>query len=150
MMTKTTSLSKDAVRKSHGRLVKIRNYTYNADVYAFVGEREEFLSLLTDRFKVDEHEIAYMFQERLPTDGYALQLENDLLFVYLNEFHADEFYSVKVLSHEALHIACFILSSRGAYVDIGVNTECLNYLHDELFERLYIALSRKRRVKKQR
>ena len=144
------SLSSNAVRGSHGRLVKIRNYTYNADVYAYIGDKDDFLSLLTDRFKVDGSDTVFMSQERLPTDGYALQLENDLLFVYLNDFRADDFYSVKVLSHEALHIACFILSSRGVYVDIGVNTECLNYLHDELFERLYIALSRKRRVKKQR
>ena len=134
-----------AKSSEQGILVKVRNSTYEADVYAFVGEEDDFLSLLCGRFKVDESEVCRLFENTLLLDGYAVHFANDLLFVYLPDFQPDSFRSIKILSHEALHIACFILASRGVRVDIAVNTECLNYLHDEVFEKLYVALSRKRR-----
>lgn len=137
-----TGLQKSGPRNDG--LLEITCDTYGARVLLFCGQRRKFERLIKARYKVSLDNTNFA-----SSDGFSLDLGINDFLIFLRGYH-DDLNSVGILCHESLHIACFILASRGVEIDLASNTECLNYLQEEIFKKCLSALLEWRKTSAQR
>ncbi len=124
------------------RLIAITNETFGANIFIFVGAHRDFERLLKAEFR--ETLEGTNFHD---CDGFSMELSSGDFLMYVSGYN-DDIQSIATISHEALHIAVFILNSRGVELDFTFNTECLNYLHEEIFKKALAAIVESRKRKK--
>ena len=132
------------MRKETG-FIKLHNDTYNLDTLIFVGNSDDYLSLCSRSFNLDEEEL--MKIKKLIDEGVnglttSIRINRTAAYtVYLPRFDKNDIQSLGTLAHEMLHVAIFMLADKKVKVNFKGTTEELNYLFNEIYESALLRLS---------